>query len=106
MDAVEIINIRRRYTTDPHYDYTVASLALIIAGCTPLEATALLLQDEPDRMKLFGSHFGCDPECEECRNIFGEPEIEYIEPRPEDCVCSDQAFEVYGCMCRVRRMPG
>jgi hypothetical protein len=33
-------------------------------------------------------------------------EDEIIESRPDDCVCSDQAFQVYGCMCRVRRMPG
>jgi hypothetical protein len=26
--------------------------------------------------------------------------------RTDGCVCSDQAFQVYGCMCRVRRMPG
>ena len=31
---------------------------------------------------------------------------EYVEPRPEDCICPPKAFEVYGCMCGKRRMPG
>lgn len=33
-------------------------------------------------------------------------EIQPVEIRPADCQCSDQAYEVYGCMCKVRRMPG
>ncbi len=32
-------------------------------------------------------------------------EPEFVEERPADCVCSDQAFSVYGCMCRIRKMP-
>jgi hypothetical protein len=34
-----------------------------------------------------------------------ENQPEFIEDRPADCVCSDQAFSAYGCMCRIRRMP-
>lgn len=35
-----------------------------------------------------------------------EMQPEFVEERPENCVCSDYSFETYGCMCRKRIQPG
>jgi hypothetical protein len=46
-------------------------------------------------------------EQDKLESIFSlDVEEESEERRPENCVCSDQAFSVYGCMCKTRRMPG
>ena len=66
-----------------------------VVSLMSLYASREQVEDDEETTELrFASIFGCDPD-----------EPPRFETRPEDCVCSDQAYEIYGCMCRERRMP-
>jgi hypothetical protein len=84
MEALKILAIQERYMNDPAYSYVQAAFDLVAEGCNHLEASKLLLQVDS----------------------FLDQEEEINEFRPGDCICADKTFEVYGCMCRERRMPG
>lgn len=75
----------------------VVSFGLVtLAGCTAEEAILLMQRAEEEMVVDAIVNAAKESEEEEILQL----------PRPDDCVCSDQAFEVYGCMCQTRRMPG
>jgi hypothetical protein len=85
------------YLPEPEQEeISTEEIALISEGLSPQQREKL----DEQIFSCYGSGYSADS------STIVEMIQEIFQERSEDCVCSDQSFSVYGCMCKIRRMPG
>lgn len=110
MDAKTILEIKKYYQAGT-LSIVDVGLALVCEGCNAGEASRLIEQWNREKGTLtsvgiefeFGRDSGQHSYIYSSREEFEEDEEMHMEERPDNCVCPDKVFDVYGCMCQIRR---